>query len=164
MATRRRATEARYSSDVGRQLLEGRGVTPEIQVRREGYTARERAFLDSLGSSYPAFRSAVAEVALNARGDGNVVSEDFEVTPEMRARVYGALVEKGVAMSPDLFASAARYIDRQLSQEIARELFGEAAATRRRLLADRQMQAALDVISRAGSQSELLRLATQAAQ
>jgi carboxyl-terminal processing protease len=164
VATRRRAAEARYSSDVGRQLLEGRGVTPEIQVRREGYTARERAFLDSLGSSYPAFRSAVAEVALNARGDGNVVSEDFEVTPEMRARVYGALVEKGVAMSPDLFASAARYIDRQLGQEIARELFGEAAATRRRLLADRQMQAALDVSSRAGSQSELLRLATQSSQ
>ena len=160
-ALRRRAAEAagaRYASDAGRSLPEGRGVTPDVQVRREGYTARERAFLDSLGSSYPAFRAAVSEVALNARGDGNVVSEDFEVTPEMRARVYGALVERGVQLSPELFAAAGRYVDRQLGQEIARELFGDAAATRRRLLADRQLQAALDLINRAGSQEELLRL------
>lgn len=166
VANRRRAAEmagVRYSSDMGRPLPEGRGVVPDLPVRREGYTARERAFLDSLGSSYPAFRAAVSEVALNARGDGNVVSEDFEVTSEMRARIFGGLVERGVQVSPELFASAARYIDRQLGQEIARELFGEAAATRRRLLADRQTQAALDLINRAASQPELVSLAAEAA-
>jgi hypothetical protein len=153
----------RHSSDMGRALPEGRGVVPDLPVRREGYTARERAFLDSLGSSYPAFRTAVSEVALNARGDGNIVSEDFEVTPEMRARVYGALVERGVRISPELFAAAARYVDRQLGQEIARELFGEAAATRRRLLSDRQTQAALELINRAASQPELVSLAAETA-
>ena len=111
----------------------------------------------------PAFRTAVSEVALNARGDENIVSEDFEVTPEMRARVYGALVERGVRISPELFAAAARYVDRQLGQEIARELFGEAAATRRRLLSDRQTQAALELINRAASQPELVSLAAEAA-
>ncbi len=165
VAARRRAGEAsgRFQSEVGRELPEGRGIVPDIVVRREGYTARERTFLDSLGSSYPAFRAALSDVALNARGDGNVVSEDFEVTPEMRARVYGALVERGVMVSPELFASAARYVDRQLGHETTRELFGEAAATRRRLLADRQMQATLDLINRATSQAELLHLVQDAA-
>jgi hypothetical protein len=79
----------------------------------------------------------------------------------MRARVYGALVERGVDLTPELFAAAARYVDRQLGQEITRELFGEAAATRRRLMADRQMQATLDLIGRATSQEELLRLAQE---
>jgi carboxyl-terminal processing protease len=165
-ADRRRssgASGAAFRTDAGRRLAEGRGVTPEVAVRREGYTLRERAFLDTLGSSYPAFRAALSDVALNARGDGNVVSEDFEVTSEMRARVYGAMVERGVSMSPELFASASRYVDRQLGLEITRELFGEAAATRRRLLADRQTQAALDLINRAMSQYELIRLAEETA-
>jgi carboxyl-terminal processing protease len=167
VAARRRASEAsgaRFRSEVGRELAEGRGIMPDVVVRREAYTARERTFLDSLGSSYPAFRAAVSDVALNARGDGNVVSEDFEVTAEMRARVYGALVERGVMVSPELFASAARYVDRQLGHEITRELFGEAAATRRRLLADRQMQATLDLINRATSPGALLRLVQEAPQ
>lgn len=164
VAARRRAAEisgSRFRSDDGRQLPEGHGITPDVVVRREGYTARERAFLDSLGSNYPAFRAALSDLALNARGDGNVVSEDFEVTPEMRARVYGALVERGVQLSPELFASAARYVDRQLGHEITRELFGESAATRRRLLADRQMQATIELINRATSQEELIRLAEE---
>ncbi len=167
VAVRRRAAEAsgaRYRSDGGRRLPEGHGIMPDVVVRRDGYTARERAFLDSLGSSYPAFRAALSDVALNARGDGNVVAEGFEVTPEMRARVYGALVERGVQVDPELFASAARYVDRQLSHEITRELFGDGAATRRRLLADRQMRATLDLINRSASQGDLLRLAEQAPQ
>ena len=166
-ATRRRADEAsgiRFRSDEGRRLPEGHGIMPDLVVRRERYTGRERAFLDSLGSSYPAFRAALSDVALNARGDGNVVSEDFAVTPEMRARLYGALVERGVRLSPDLFASAARYVDRQLGHEITRELFGEAAATRRRLLADWQMQATIDLISRSTSQADLVRLSEEAPQ
>jgi carboxyl-terminal processing protease len=164
VAGRRRAAEAsgaRFVSDHGRRLPEGHGIMPDLVVRRDGYTPRERAFLDSLGSSYPAFRAALSDVALNARGDGNVVTEDFEVTPEMRVRVYGALVERRVQMSPELFASASRYVDRQLGNEIARELFGDAAATRRRLLADRQMQATLDLINRSATQADLLRLADE---
>ncbi len=165
VATRRRAAEAsgiRFRSEEGRRLSEGHGIMPDLVVRREGYTGREREFLDSLGSSYPAFRAALSDVALNARGDGNVVFEDFAVTPEMRARLYGALVERGVRLSPELFASAARYLDRQLGHEITRELFGEAAATRRRLLADRQMQATIDLISRSASQADLVRLSEEA--
>jgi carboxyl-terminal processing protease len=164
VAARRRARDAagaRFRSDAGRQLPEGRGIVPDLVVRRESYSPRDRAFLDTLGSSYPAFRAALSDVALNARGDGNVVSEDFEVTPEMRARVYGALVERGVRVSPELYASAARYVDRQLGHEITRELFGETAATRRRLLADRQMQATLELIERTTSQTELIELAAE---
>jgi hypothetical protein len=40
-------------------------------------------------------------------------------------------------------------------------LFGESAATRRRLLADRQMQATIELINRATSQEELIRLAEE---
>ncbi len=162
IAKRRRAAAATgiaFRSDDGRRLLEAHGIVPDLAVRREGYGARDRAFLDSLGSSYPAFRAALSDVALNARGDGNVVSEDFEVTAEMRARVYGALTERGIQISPELFVSAARYVDRQLGHEIARELFGEGAAMRRRLLADRQMQATLELAEQAGSQADLIRAA-----
>jgi carboxyl-terminal processing protease len=166
LANRRRAAEAtggRFISDAGRRMPEGHGIVPDFVVRREGYSSRERMFLDSLGSSYPAFRAALSDVALTTRGNGEVAGEDFAVTAEMRARVYGALVERGVQMSPEVFAAASRYVDRQLGAEIARELFGEGGATRRRLLADRQTQATLDLLTRSSSQADLLRLAEQSA-
>jgi hypothetical protein len=62
-------------------------------------------------------------------------------------------------ISDRLFAAAASYVDRQLGYDIAREVFGDAAASRRRLLDDRQMGAALELIQHGSSEGDLIRLA-----
>jgi carboxyl-terminal processing protease len=167
IAQQREAAEAggiRFRTAGGRPLAEGEGILPDLMVKRDGYTPGERAFLDSLGTSYAAFRSALEECALSAKGNGSITSEDFVVSPPMREAVRTALLAKGVRVSPAVFDGAATYVDRQLAYEIARSLFGDAAATRRRLLDDRQMRVALDVMRRAETQGDLIRLAEQAAQ
>jgi carboxyl-terminal processing protease len=139
----------RFKTDNGRPLPEGKGIQPDLMVRRDAYTAGERAFLDSLGSNYAAFRGAQA----------GLTSEDFAVTPAMRERVRAELASRDVHVAPAVLDSAATYVDRQLGYEIAREVFGDAAASRRRLLDDRQMQAALDLLGRGSTEDELIRLA-----
>jgi carboxyl-terminal processing protease len=154
----------RFRTAGGRPLAEGEGVFPDLMVKREGYTAGERTFLDSLGSSYATFRTALEQSAVNAKGDGNITTDSFAVTPAMREEVRLYLLAHNVRLSPEVFDGAAAYMDRQLSYEIARSLFGEGAATRRRLMDDRQMRVALDVVQRAPTQPDLIRFAEQAAE
>jgi len=149
----------RYRTDGGRPLADGKGIQPDRMVRRDGYTPAERAFLDSLGSNYAAFRGALADCASGIKTEGGIASEDFVVTPAMRERVRAELEIRRVRVPDEVFAAAGSYVDRQLGYDLAREVFGDAAATRRRLLDDRQMKAALDLIDKASSERELIRLA-----
>jgi carboxyl-terminal processing protease len=153
----------RFQTDDGRPLTEGKGIQPDLLVRRDSYTPGERAFLDSLGSSYAAFRGALADCAVAVKAEADLPSEAFTVTPGMRARVRAGLETRDVHVPQAVFDSAATYVDRQLGYEIAREVFGDAAASRRRLLDDRQMQAALDLVTRGGpSEQALIRSAQDA--
>jgi len=153
------ARGVRYRSDAGRLLADSKGIQPDRMVRRDGYTPDERAFLDSLGSSYAAFRGALADCAAAIKIQGEITSEDFVVTPAMRERVRAGLEGRRLHISDQAFAAAGSYIDRQLGYDIAREVFGDGAATRRRLLDDRQMRAALELIDHSASEGELIRLA-----
>jgi len=153
------ARGTRYRTDSGRPLADSKGIQPDRMVRRDGYTPDERAFLDSLGSNYAAFRGALADCATAIKAQGEINSEDFVVTAAMRERVRTELEGRRLHVNDQVFASAGGYIDRQLGYDIAREVFGDAAATRRRLLDDRQMQAALELIDHSGSERELIRLA-----
>jgi carboxyl-terminal processing protease len=153
------ARGVRYRSDAGRLLADSKGIQPDRMVRRDGYTPDERAFLDSLGSSYAAFRGALADCAAAIKIQGEITSEDFVVTPAMRERVRAELEGRRLRISDQAFAAAGSYIDRQLGYDIAREVFGDGAATRRRLLDDRQMRAALELIDHSASEGELIRLA-----
>ena len=147
----------RFRSDAGRPLAEGKGIQPDLLVRRDAYTPGARTLLDSLGSSYAAFRGALAACAVAVKAQAELTAEDFTVTPAMRERVRTELEARAVHVPPAVFDSAATYVDRQLGYEIAREVFGDAAASRRRLMDDRQMQAALDLIARGSTQDDLIR-------
>ena len=153
------ARGVRYRTDSGRLLADGKGIQPDRIVRRDGYTADERAFLDSLGSSYAAFRGALADCASAIKAQGEIGSEDFLVTPAMRERVRVELEARRLHIGDQAFAAAGSYVDRQLGYDIARDMFGDAAATRRRLLDDRQMKAALELVEHGASEGDLIRLA-----
>lgn len=153
------ARGGRFRSDGGRPLQDGKGIQPDRMVRRDGYTPDERAFLDSLGSGYAAFREVLTDCAAAIKARAEISSEDFLVTPAMRERVRVDLEARKLHISDQLFAGASSYVDRQLGYDVAREAFGDAAATRRRLLDDRQMRAALDLIDHGSSEGDLIRLA-----
>ncbi|HZM27460.1 MAG TPA: S41 family peptidase [Gemmatimonadales bacterium] len=153
----------RYRTDSGRLLADGKGIQPDRIIRRDSFTPDERAFLDSLGSGYAAFRGALSDCATAIKQQGEITSEDFVVTPAMRERVRALLEDRQLHIGDKLFAGGAAYVDRQLGYDIAREVFGDAAASRRRLLDDRQMQTALEMIQHSASEGDLIRLAESTA-
>jgi carboxyl-terminal processing protease len=153
-----------FRSVGGRPLTETGGIVPDLPVKRDSYTAGERTFLDSLGTNFGLFRKALEEAAARAKAGGTVTQESFTVTPVMREEVRASLLARGVRLHPAVFDGAATYVDRQLSYEVARAVFGDAAANRRRLLDDRQLRMALDLVQQAPTQPELIRFAQQAAE
>ncbi|HEU4588941.1 MAG TPA: S41 family peptidase [Gemmatimonadales bacterium] len=151
-----------FRTDGGRPLAEANGIVPDLLVKRDSYTAGERRFLDSLGNNYGVFRKALEETAAKVKAEGTITQENFAVTAAMREAVRAALATRGVRLQPATFDGAATYVDRQLSYEIARAVFGDAAANRRRLLDDRQLRMALDLVQQAPTQPDLIRYAEQA--
>jgi len=149
-----------YHTDAGRVVRGGGGIVPDLVVRPDSLTAGEREFAKDLGAHVPQYRDVLTTLALEAKKNGTVKSEDFKVTPEMRQALLQRLKTKDVDLAPAVVDSASGLIDDQLGYEIARYVFGRPAEFRRRAKDDEQMQAAMDLLRKAQSPRELMSLAT----
>ncbi len=152
-----------YRTDGGRVVWGGGGIVPDLVIRPDTLTDGERQFAAALGSKFGEYRDVLTSYALQLKNERSVSSEDFRVTPAMRAEVLRRLRAKGVEMSDETFAKGGSLVDQQLSYEIARYVFGRPSEFRRRARDDRQMQAALSLLRRAQNPKDLLALAAAAA-
>ena len=148
-----------YKTDSGRIVRGGGGIVPDLIVRQDSLTDSERAFATALGSKFAEYRDAITATALQLKNDKGVTSEDFTVTPAMRAEVLRRLRAKGVTLTDETFAKAQSLIDDQLGYEVARYIFGRPAEFRRRARDDKQMQTALGLLRKADTPTALLSLA-----
>jgi len=148
-----------YRTDSGRLVRGGGGIVPDLVVRQDTLTDAERAFATSLASKFAEYRDALTSTALQLKNDRSVTTENFTVTPAMRAEVLRRMRSKGVELTDEVYARATPLIDEQLGYEVARYVFGRPAEFRRRARDDRQMQAALDLLHRAQTPKDLLALA-----
>jgi len=153
------AARSAYRTDSGRLVRGGGGIVPDLVVRQDTLNDAERAFATALGSRFAEYRDALTATALQVKNDKGVSSEDFVVTPGMRAEVLRRLRTKGVQVTDETFGRATALVDEQLGYEIARYVFGRPAEFRRRARDDRQMQTGLDLLRRAQSPRDLLSLA-----
>ncbi|HXG45949.1 MAG TPA: S41 family peptidase [Gemmatimonadales bacterium] len=152
-----------FRTDLGRVVRGGGGIVPDLIVRPDSLTDGERQFAAALGAKFAEYRDVLTSYALQLKNDKAITSEDFRVTPAMRAEVLRRLRAKGVELSDETFAKGASLVDQQLGYEIARYLFGRPSEFRRRARDDRQMQAALGLLRRAQNPKDLLALAAAAA-
>jgi carboxyl-terminal processing protease len=151
-----------FRTDGGRQVRGGGGIVPDIVIRTDTLTDEERAFATALGSKFAAYRDALTGYALQLKNEKSITSEEFKVTPAMRAEVVRRLRVKGVELTDSVVAKGGQLIDEQLGYEIARYDFGRPAEFRRRAHDDKQMQIALGLLRRAKSPTDLLALASPA--
>lgn len=149
-----------FRTDAGRLVRGGGGIVPDLIVRQDSLSDAERTFATALASKFTEYRDAITATALQVKNDKTVTSETFTVTAGMRADVLRRMRGKGVDVTTESFDRAAQLIDEQLGYEIARYVFGRPAEFRRRARDDRQMQTALDLLTRAASPKELLTIAT----
>jgi carboxyl-terminal processing protease len=149
-----------FHSASGRAIPDASGILPDLTVRGTPRSDAERAFLAALKEDISRFRSVLSDYASDLqKTPGAPRFESFRVTEEMRNHIFERLQQIGIELPRSTFDNASAYVDEQLGYEITREIFGPAAEARRRALSDRQMQTAVRLLRRAGTQEEALSIA-----
>ena len=151
----RDTARARFTTDAGRTVLGGGGITPDVEAGDSAALPAEVAFVRALGRQAAAFRDALSGYAAEARAAGLARDPGFEVTPAMRDAVYRRLVARGAAVDRPTFDGAAALVDRQLGYEIARTAFGPDAEFRRRAADDAALGVARRLAAGAASPRDL---------
>jgi carboxyl-terminal processing protease len=146
----------RFKTDGGRAVLGGGGITPDVKVPPTKTSEADIAFQQALGKNIPKFRDALTEYALSLKAARAVDSPNFTVTPAMREELMRRIRSRGITIDRAAYDAAAPLLDRVLGTEIARYSFGENAQFERRLRNDATMAAALQLLSGAATQRELL--------
>jgi carboxyl-terminal processing protease len=149
----------KYRTDAKRTVYGGGGITPDLVVGDTALPENELAFQRALGKKLPQFRDALTDYALSLKGSRAVTSPDFAVTPEMRGELWTRMTGRGVTMPRAAYDSASPLVDRLLTYEIARYVFGGAVEFQRVARDDETIAAALELLDGAPSQAELLRRA-----
>jgi carboxyl-terminal processing protease len=134
----------------GRVVKGGGGIVPDRIVRVDTLTDVEKEFVRALGGKIDTYRDALVVTALDIKERKSVTQENFTVTDQMRAAVFTKLAAEGIQFTDEQKAGAQRFVDDQLSYEIARYVFGRQAELRRRALDDRQVGTAVELL-RAGT-------------
>ena len=149
---------------LGRTLVGGGGITPDVIVDDSIRPAAERAFEQSLGKNVAVFRDALAAYALELKGTGSITSPDFAVTAAMRSALYERMTKRGIVINRAVYDAAEPLVSRILGAQIARYALGPDAEFTRGLRNDRSLSASLQLLNGVKSQRELLdRAATMAA-
>ncbi|HET7457904.1 MAG TPA: S41 family peptidase [Gemmatimonadaceae bacterium] len=156
-AARRKALT--FRTDADRAVYGGGGITPDVQVGDTALAPAELAFQRALGRKLPQFRDALTDYALSVRASHAVSAPDFTVTPAMRGELWARMQRRGIVMGRATYDSASSLVDRLLGYEVTRYAFGPAAEFTRVAAHDEVIAAALDLISGARTEADLLRRA-----
>jgi carboxyl-terminal processing protease len=148
-----------YTTDAGRTVLGGGGISPDVVIPSKPSATADSVFQRALGKEIPKFRDALTDYALSLAGTHAVASPDFTVTPAMRAELLRRMRARGIALDDAVYERSSPLIDRLMGYEIARYVFGDQAESARRLRDDVAVAAAVQFVSGAATQQELLRRA-----
>ncbi|HEX8906161.1 MAG TPA: S41 family peptidase [Longimicrobiaceae bacterium] len=150
-----------YRTDAGRVVYGGGGIVPDLVVR-DTTTLAERAFITAVSKKASTFNDVVMRYALEFERRTPNLAPSFPVTPQMRQELYSRLRAAGVEITPEQYAGAQRWIDRQLGNQIAVSRFGQAAAAQRNDMDDKALQEAVRLLQASPNQAALFRAAEQA--
>ena len=142
----------KYSSDAGRTVYGGGGITPDLIVPDDTLSTAEQEFLKSVAPKAQAFVTVLNQYAFELKGSA---ARDFTITPEWRAELRRRLGAAGVTIDGKHEPSATRLLDRELDRRVARFVLGDAGAKRRALADDEQLSRAVGLLAAASSQEQL---------
>ncbi|MGQ0538633.1 MAG: S41 family peptidase [Gemmatimonadaceae bacterium] len=144
-----------FKTDGGRVVYGGGGIFPDVHAFDSTFAAQEEELSAALGSQVPAFRDALGAYADDIKRRGNVRRSDFEVTPAMREEFWKLLRSRAVDLQRGVFDANVQFVQRLITSEIARIVFGAAAEARRSAERDLVVRQAVQLIAGV-SRDELL--------
>ena len=153
------AALGRFRSSAGRPLPASAGIVPDLIVRQTPLTEDERQFVGVAAADPAMLHRILADCARDLKSRQRPATEAFVVTAEMRAAVRTQLERDGVHIAEPIFSAATAYVDQTIGYAVAREVFGEAAETRRRARDDRQLTTAASLLIHARTAGDPIALA-----
>ena len=147
----------RYKTDAGREVLGGGGITPDVVVTPPPISPADSLFQRTLGAKVPQFRDALTDYALSLKATRAIGARDFAVTPAMRAELLRRMESRGVTMDATTYGAASGLVDRLLSYEIARYVFGDVGEYSRRVHDDPVVSRAVELIAGTATPDELFK-------
>ncbi len=148
-----------FHTQAGRVVRGGGGIQPDLLIEPDTLTDAEQRFARELGAQLPVYRDVMTSYALELKGAGTVSGSTFDMTAAMRDEFLSRLRARGVEISDASWGGAARLVDRQVTYEVIRYVFGREVESRRRATDDAAVQRAVQLLQQAKTPSELLALA-----
>jgi carboxyl-terminal processing protease len=151
-------TEARkkarptFSSDGGRTVYGGGGITPDVIIPDDTLLTTEQEFLRSLASKAQPFVTVLNQYAFDLK---SVAARDFSITPAWRTELRRRLSAAGITIDAKYEPAATRVLDRELDRRVSRLVLGDAGARQRSVADDHQLARAVALLSNARSQDAL---------
>ena len=142
----------KFSSDAGRTVYGGGGITPDVLVPDDTLATAEQEFLRSVAPKAQQFVTVLNQYALDLKPG---VSRDFVITPEWRTELRRRLGAAGITIDQKYEPAATRILDRELDRRVSRLVLGDAGARRRSAATDHQLARAIALLSAANSQEAL---------
>ncbi|MDX1395062.1 MAG: S41 family peptidase [Gemmatimonadota bacterium] len=153
-----------FTTDGGRIVYGGGGITPDLLVGVDTLTTVEQEFRRVALRNGVVGRDAVFRWAVEYVDAGNSISDDFEPTQAMRDGVFAKLEEEGAGVSREVFDGSRRYIDWLIARELTGVALGEIPQLKRVAQEDAQVAAALELLAKADSPASLIAAATAEAE
>jgi carboxyl-terminal processing protease len=150
------ASAPKFHTDAGREMNGNGGIRPDIIVVDSSTSRGALALSRAVGVKGNDFRDVLTNYAMSLRASGAIKSPDFVFTPQMRAEVIRRLAEKKVMIDSTVARVAGPFLDRLVTAQIARYVFGTAAEFRRQLEVDPVVKRAYQVLVTANSQQDAI--------
>ena len=147
-----------FRTNSGRIVYGGGGIAPDLIIAGTTVSDEEIALARALGAKAPEFRDVLTDYGLSLKGSRALSSPDFPVTDAMVEELWSRMERRGIGVSRDVFDRARPTIERLLATDITRFVFGPDAEFLRSSRDDRAIRAAVDIMSGARDQAEVLRL------
>jgi len=145
----------KYSSDAGRTIYGGGGITPDVIVPDDTLLTSEQQFLRAIAPKAQQFVTVLNQYALDLK---KTATKDFTVTPAWRSELRRRLGDAGITIEPKYEPAATTVLDRELDRRVARLILGDAGARQRNVSEDHQLARAVAMLSNARSQEALFAL------
>ena len=146
-----------YKSDAGRIVYGGGAITPDLAISPDTLTLPEQELVKLLAPKLQEFYGQVAKVAYEQRGK---VQRDFTVQQAWRDQLFANLQREGILSDRKAYDAGIGFVDYWLERRVAETSFDQAAWRQRELATDPQMQKALEILRRGGTQRDLFAVAS----
>lgn len=148
-----------FYTDGGREVYGGGGIMPDLIVQGDTLTLAEQQYRAALGDRSGVYADAMFRFAVEYANDHPDLDAGFEVTAAMLDQFYSWILDHDIQVSRELYDGARRLVSRNLGIQLATVALDESESMRRRLVLDRQIETAVELLREGATQKQLFVLA-----